>query len=87
MDVTTTRQRAGLPLGSLWKGFVTPNSVENIVSQTSIGNLRMEDKGVGTESPLQFITRYGGLSTTARLLNIIRKHRLFLLMPYHISVE
>ena len=81
----------GLPFVSLWtgkhRGKNTPNSFENIVPQvSSIGNLRKEDKGVGTESWLQFITQYGGLSTTARLLNTIRKHRLFLLMPYHISV-
>ena len=45
-----------------------------------------EDSGTGTDSRLQFITMYRGLSTTARLLNTIRKHRFFLLMPYHISV-
>ena len=50
------------------------------------GNGDMKDRGVGTGSRLQFITQYGGLSTTARLLNTIRKHRFFLLMPYHISV-
>lgn len=76
----------GLPLGSLWEGFVTPTSVENSVPQAST-RLRMEGSRARTESPLQFITRYAGLSTTARLLNTIRKHRLFLLMPYHISVE
>lgn len=79
----------GLPLIS-WKGFVTPNSLKNIVPQvssSSIGNMHMEGKAVKPESQLQFITQYSGLSTTARLLNIIRKHRLFLLMPYHISVE
>ena len=76
----------GLPLSSLWEGFVTPTSVEKSVPQASTG-FRMEGSGARTESPLQFITRYAGLSTTARLLNTIRKHRLFLLMPYHISVE
>lgn len=75
----------GFPFVSLWEGFVTPNSFENIVPQASIGS-RMGDTGVGTKSRLQFITQYGGLSTTARLLNIVRKHRLFLLMPYHIIV-
>ena len=49
-------------------------------------NKDRENGTVGTESRLQFIARYSGLSTTARLLNTIRKHRLFLLMPYHISV-
>lgn len=39
-----------------------------------------------TESPLQFITQYRGLNTTMRLLNVIRKQRCFLLMPYHISL-
>ncbi|RKU30604.1 signal peptide peptidase SppA [Candidatus Poribacteria bacterium] len=39
-----------------------------------------------TESPLQFIRQYGELNTTLRLLNIIRKQRFFLLMPYHISL-
>ena len=76
----------GLPLVS-WKGFVTPNSFKNIVPQVSSTDGYMEDKVGQAESQLQFITQYGSLSTTARLLNTIRKHRLFLLMPYHISVE
>ena len=75
----------GFPLVS-WKGFVTPNSFKSIVPQVSYRGLRMNGKDIETESRLQFITQYGGLSTTARLLNTIRKHRLFLLMPYHISV-
>ena len=70
----------GLPLASRL-GFVTPNSFENLGPQASIG-LPME-----ATSRMQFITQYHDLSTTARLLNTIRKHRLFLLMPYHISVE
>ncbi len=37
-------------------------------------------------SLLQFIAKYRGLNTTMRLLNIIRKQRFFLLMPYHISL-
>ena len=49
-------------------------------------NKSWENERVGTESRLQFIARYSGLSTTARLLNTISKHRFFLLMPYHISV-
>jgi len=77
----------GVPFVSMWEGIVTPNSFKNIVPQvSSVGDLRMEDRGVGVESQLEFITQYGGLSTTARLLNIIRKHRLFLLMPYQISL-
>ena len=62
----------GLPFTSLFRG------------RSENGD--MKDRGMGTESRLQFITRYRGLSTTARLLNTIRKHRFFLLMPYHISV-
>ena len=56
------------------------------LSHTGLGNGGIEDAGGKTESPLWFITRYAGLNTTARLLNIIKKHRLFFLMPYHISV-
>ena len=40
-----------------------------------------------TDSPLRFIAQYADLNTTTRLLNIIRKQRFFLLMPYHISVS
>ena len=71
----------GLPLAA-WHGFVTPNAFKNSVPQVSATGLHME-----TASRLQFITQYRDLSTTARLLNTIRKHRLFLLMPYRISVE
>ena len=79
----------GLPFVSLLRAeFGTPNSFKDSVPQvSSVGNLRVADKDVEAASRLQFITQYGGLSTTARLLNTIRKHRLFLLMPYHISVE
>ena len=63
----------GLPLVS-GKGFLTPNSFRNIAPQvTPIGNLHIEDRDVETESRLQFITQYGGLSTTARLLNTIQE--------------
>ena len=72
----------GLPLASLWEAKRPSKDIPN-----SFENGDMEDRDVGTDSWLQFITRYGGLSTTARLLNTIRKHRLFLLMPYHVSVE
>lgn len=34
----------------------------------------------------QLVTQLSGLSAPSRLLNIIRKHRLFLLMPYHVEV-
>ena len=61
-----------LPFTSLFRGGFMNGDIEN--------------RGVGTEPRLRFITQYGGLSTTARLLNTIRKHRFFLLMPYHISV-
>ena len=46
----------------------------------------IENSGVETQAPLWFIANYAGLNTTARLLNIIKKQRLFLLMPYHISL-
>ena len=57
------------------------------LSHTRLGNGGVENAEVETESPLWLITRYAGLNTTARLLNIIKKQRFFLLMPYHISVS
>ena len=43
--------------------------------------------GTGISSVVpQLVTQANGLSATAKLLNIIRKHRLFLLMPYHVEV-
>lgn len=62
----------GLPFTSLFRGGTK--------------NGDMEDGERRTESGLQFIAQYGGFSTTARLLNTVRKHRFFLLMPYRISV-
>ena len=53
---------------------------------TELENSDMKNVVVETESLLQFIRQYSGLNTTMRLLNIIRKQRFFLLMPYHISV-
>ena len=53
---------------------------------TEPANSDAENVAEETESPLQFITQYRGLNTTMRLLNIIRKQRCFLLMPYHISL-
>ena len=53
---------------------------------TELDNSDMKNVVEETESLLQFIRQYGGLNTTMRLLNIIRKQRFFLLMPYHISV-
>ena len=35
---------------------------------------------------LPLITRYGGLRDTLKLINTIRQHRLFLLLPYHIAI-
>ena len=61
--------------GTLRLPFITEpanSNTENIVEET--------------ESPLQFITQYRRLNTTIRLLNIIRKQRCFLLMPYHINL-
>ena len=53
---------------------------------TEPANSDTENVAEKTESPLQFITQYRGLNTTMKLLNIIRKQRCFLLMPYHISL-
>ena len=53
---------------------------------TEPANGNTENVTEETESPLQFITQYRGLNTTMRLLNIIRKQRCFLLMPYDISL-
>ena len=38
-----------------------------------------------TSTNLSLITPYGGFSDTLKLLNTIRKYRLFLLMPYQIA--
>ena len=35
---------------------------------------------------LPLIARYGGFIDTLKLINILRQHRLFFLMPYHIAV-
>ena len=66
-------------LGSLRFPFTT-------LSRAGLGNVDMENAEVATEFPLRSIAQYAGLSTTTKLLNIIRKQRCFLLMPYHISV-
>lgn len=42
--------------------------------------------GENTTIKLPFITRYGGFSDTLKLINILRQHRLFLLMPYNIAM-
>ena len=62
----------GFPITSLFRAGFKNSDVEN--------------SNGGAGAGLQFIAQYSGLSTTARLLNTIRKHRLFLLMPYRISV-
>ncbi len=46
-------------------------------------------EGIGDERKiieLPLIARYGGFSDTLKLINILRQHRLFLLMPYHIAM-
>ena len=46
-------------------------------------------EGIGGERKaieLPLIARYGGFSDTLKLINILRQHRLFFLMPYHIAV-
>ncbi|MDE0425086.1 signal peptide peptidase SppA [Candidatus Poribacteria bacterium] len=46
-------------------------------------------EGIGGERKiieLPLIARYGGFSDTLKLINILRQHRLFLLMPYHIAM-
>ena len=53
---------------------------------TRLENSDTENVVEETKSPLQFIAQYRALNTTMRLLNIIRKQRFFLLMPYHISL-
>ena len=53
---------------------------------TRLENSDTENAVAKTKSSLQFIAQYGALNTTMRLLNIIRKQRFFLLMPYHISL-
>ncbi len=53
---------------------------------TELENSDLKNVVEETESLLQFIRQYSGLNTTMRLLNIIKKQRFFLLMPYHISV-
>ena len=81
-EIVQFRERTWLSqiFGNLLFPFTT-------LSRTRLGNGSVKNAEVETEAPLWFITRYAGLNTTARLLNIIRKQRLFLLMPYHISVS
>ena len=42
--------------------------------------------GANKTTKLPLITRYGGFSDTVKLINTIRQHRLFLLMPYQITM-
>ena len=45
-----------------------------------------DSDGENKLAKLPLITPYGGFSDTLKLINTIRKHRLFLLMPYQIAV-
>ncbi len=58
------------------------------MTQPRVGleNDDVKDTAAENGSLLHSITRYADLNTTTKLLNIIRKQRLFLLMPYQISV-
>ena len=42
--------------------------------------------GENNTTKLPLITRYSGFRDTVKLINTIRQHRLFLLMPYHITM-
>ena len=57
-----------------------------ISSRIELGNSDIKNAAAETGPPLKFITQSGGLNTTMRLLNTIRRQRFFLLMPYHISL-
>ena len=49
-----------------------------------VASERINGENKTIELPL--IARYGGFKDTLKLINIIRQHRLFLLMPYHIAI-
>ena len=45
-----------------------------------------DSDGENKLAKLPFITPYGGISDTLKLINTLRRHRLFLLVPYQIAV-
>ena len=97
LAIAIARQRAGLEKQSFeivqfpkktWLSQVFGNLRIPFMTQPRADAKNDDVKHIAAdvESPLRFITRYVDLNTTAKLLNIIRKQRFFLLMPYHISV-
>jgi len=97
LAIAIARQRAGLEKQSFeivqfpkktWLSQIFGNLRIPFMIQARLGRENDNVKNVAAEieSPLGFITQYVGLNTTTKLLNIIRKQRFFLLMPYHISV-
>ena len=97
LAIAIARQRAGLGeqsfeiiqfpkktwLAQAFSNFQFPFTTQ---PRAELANDDVKDTAAGIGSPLRFITRYTDLNTTTKLLNIIRKQRLFLLMPYQISV-
>ncbi len=63
--------------------------LSQLVNNFRFSSAPLYREGIGGERKsiaLPLIARYGGFSDTLKLINILRQHRLFLLMPYHIDV-
>lgn len=97
LAIAIARQRAGLGEQSFeiiqfpkktWLSQAFSNLRFPFTTQprAELANDDGKEAAADSGSPLRFITRYADLNTTTKLLNIIRKQRLFLLMPYQISV-
>ena len=97
LAIAIARQRAGLETQSLeivqfpkktWLSQALSNLQFPFMTHP-LGRLENDDAkdtAAGIDAPLRVNTRYADLNTTIKLLNIVTKQRVFLLMPYHISV-
>ena len=97
LAIAIARQRAGLGEQSfeiiqfpkktwLSQAFSNLQFLFTTQPRAELANDDVKNAPAEIGSPLRFITRYTDLNTTTKLLNVIRKQRLFLLMPYQISV-
>ena len=97
LAIAIARQHAGLEEQAFeivrlpkktWLSQALSNLQFPFMTQPRVGRENDDRKGVAAEngSLPRFITQYVGLSTTTKLLNVIRTQRFFLLMPYRISV-
>lgn len=96
LAIAIARQRAGLDEQSFeivrfpkktWISQVFSNLSFPFTTQPRIGfEDDVKDTAAEIGSPLRFFTQYADLNATTKLLDIIKKQRFFLLMPYQISV-